>query len=334
MFPALLCMGKTIAQDVHFSQFFETPLLRNPALAGIFDGDTRIQGVYRSQWGSVTVPYTTGSFNAEYKKPVGKRNDYLTIGMEILYDKAGTSSFTTSNILPALNFHKSLNDEKTKYLSLGIMAGWVNRTIDRSKITTNNQFDGNGYNPSLADGETFPSASYNYWDGSIGMSFNSCINDNKDYNYYIGLAYHHLNRPRNSFYQNPIIELNPKWVFSAGVKLPMNESAAITLQGDFSKQGSSSELIAGAMFSYKIGTDFEKPDYIVHFGSFMRVGDALIPTVKLDYHPFGVAISYDANISELRTASQGRGGIEISVTYIGFSDRNNSTKNAVVCPRF
>jgi hypothetical protein len=38
------------AQDLHFSQFFETPLLCNPALAGIFTGDYRIQGVYRDQW--------------------------------------------------------------------------------------------------------------------------------------------------------------------------------------------------------------------------------------------------------------------------------------------
>jgi len=44
------------AQDIHFSQFFETPLLRNPALAGIFTGDVRIQAVYRTQWASVTVP--------------------------------------------------------------------------------------------------------------------------------------------------------------------------------------------------------------------------------------------------------------------------------------
>ena len=27
------------AQDLHFSQFFEAPLLRNPALAGLFEGD-------------------------------------------------------------------------------------------------------------------------------------------------------------------------------------------------------------------------------------------------------------------------------------------------------
>ena len=90
-FVLLLMIGSNArTQDIHFSQFFETPLVRNPALAGIFSGDIRVQAVYRNQWNSVTVPYKTGSFNAEYKKPVGRGDDFLTIGGQVLYDKAGT----------------------------------------------------------------------------------------------------------------------------------------------------------------------------------------------------------------------------------------------------
>src|SRR5215216_1986707 len=84
----------SFCQDIHFSQFFEAPLLRNPALAGIFSGDLRIQGVYRTQWNSVTVPYQTASLNGEYKLPIGKSDDFLTLGGEILYDKAGTVALT------------------------------------------------------------------------------------------------------------------------------------------------------------------------------------------------------------------------------------------------
>ena len=45
------------SQDIHFSQFNEAPLLRNPALAGLFSGDIRLQSVFRTQWQSVTVPF-------------------------------------------------------------------------------------------------------------------------------------------------------------------------------------------------------------------------------------------------------------------------------------
>lgn len=323
------------AQDIHFSQFFEAPLLRNPSLAGIFDGDIRIQGVYRSQWGSVTAPYQTGSFNLEYKKPIGKGNDFITTGLQLLYDRAGTTNFTTTNILPAINYHKSLSDEKTKYLSLGFMGGIVQRRIDRSKMTTNNHFDGNGYNPSLPDGETFVNSSYSYGDGSVGMTFNSSLGtENREDNYFIGVAYHHFNRPKNTFYKNPDVELNPKLVISGGVRFDVNETSYFTLQADQYIQGVYHETIGGALYSYKIGEDFENPDYTLHFGAFLRWKDALIPVVKLDYNPFSVSLSYDVNVSDLKTASQGKGGMELSVTYRGFFDRDNSSRNAVLCPRF
>ncbi|MEP6595965.1 MAG: PorP/SprF family type IX secretion system membrane protein [Ginsengibacter sp.] len=328
-------MQKASAQDPHFSQFFEAPLLRNPSLAGLFAGDVRVQAVYRNQWGSVTIPYQTTSINAEYKQPLGRGNDFITTGFQVLYDKAGTTNFTTTNILPAVNYHKSLNGEKSKYLSMGIMGGYVQRRIDRSKITTNNQFDGQGYNPSLADGETLTQFSYHYWDGSVGLSFNSSIAGSETNNYFVGVAYHHFNRPINSFYVNPPVELSPKWVASGGVRFSLTEMSYITMQSDYSKQGDYSEVVGGATFSRKFGgEDYDEPLYTLHFGGYLRWKDAFIPVLKLDYNPFAIAVSYDANISQLKTASQGRGGFEISITYAGFLDRNNTTKNAVLCPKF
>src|SRR6187551_3689409 len=163
------------SQDLHLSQFFETPLLRNPALAGIFTGDVRVQTVYRDQWNSVTSGYRTGSLSGEYKVSVGKGDDYVTWGMQLFYDKAGTVSYTQTKILPALNYHKSLSSEKNTYLSLGFMGGWVQRSIDRSKVTTNSQWDGSGYNASLDINESLTNYNLKYGDASVGMSFNSGI---------------------------------------------------------------------------------------------------------------------------------------------------------------
>src|SRR5882672_1104123 len=166
------------AQDIHFSQFFETPLLRNPSLAGIFTGDVRVQAVYRDQWNSVTNAYRTGSLNAEYKMPVGKLEDFVTIGLQLLYDRAGTIGWTSTYILPALNYHKSLSESRNRYLSLGFMGGIVQRRFDRSKMTTNTQYNGGG------DGETFDKAQFTHPDGSVGLSYNSDMNDNPGNNYF------------------------------------------------------------------------------------------------------------------------------------------------------
>ena len=329
----LLCLPAARAQDIHFSQFFEAPLLRNPSLAGIFSGDYRVQAVFHDQWNSFTNAYRTGSLNAEYKMPIGKGNDFITTGLQLLYDKAGSAALSTTEILPALNYHKSLSNDKTMYLSLGFMGGLVNKSIDLSKVTTNSQYNGTAYDPALPDGETLVTPSVNYWDGSLGMSFNTSFGKDKANTMFIGAALHHLNRPKNSFYKNPAIELDPKYVFSVGMKLIVNEYTYFTLQADQSKQGSFKETIGGALYSYKLGDDAENSGYILHLGAFLRWKDAIIPVLKVDMNALSVALSYDANISELKTVSQGRGGFELSISYIGFLDRENS-KYRILCPKF
>ncbi|CAN5482949.1 hypothetical protein BH10BAC3_BH10BAC3_15430 [soil metagenome] len=327
--------GIVSSQDIHLSQFFEAPLWRNPSLAGIFTGDLRFQGVYRSQWASVTVPYKTGSFNGEYKMPVGGGNDFLTIGGQIMYDRAGTTNFTTTHLLPALNFHKSLSDQKNAYLSLGFMGGFVQRSIDPSKITTNSQWDGSGYNSTLSINESLANYNAKYGDASVGMSFNSGIGSSEYDNFFVGVAYHHFNRPKNSFYHDPVIDLNAKWVYSLGVRFGITPSTYLTIQADHSNQGRYNETLAGAMIGVALqGYDFNESKYNLHVGGFLRWGDAFIPVIKMDYKPFSVALSYDVNISQLKSASQSRGGFELSISYQAFFDRNNSTKNAVLCPRF
>ena len=328
-----LLAGQGFCQDLHFSQFFEAPLLRNPSLAGIFTGDYRIQGVYRDQWNSITNGYRTGSFNGEYKMPVGNTSDFITAGLQVLYDKAGTVGLTTTEVLPALNYHKSLSDQKTMFLSLGFMGGIVEKMIDRSKVTTNSQFDGNVFNPSIPDGESFPTPNIHYFDGSVGMSFNTSFGAGQKNSMFVGAAYHHLNRPRNSFYQDAY-QLDPKYVFSAGVKLNIDDYSYFTLQADHSIQGGFVETIGGVMYSYKLGTDPVNAQYIVSLGGFVRVGDAMIPVLKLEANPLAIAISYDVNISPLKTVSQGQGGFELSISYIGFLERVNSSKFKMLCPHF
>ncbi|MBZ5859252.1 PorP/SprF family type IX secretion system membrane protein [Flavihumibacter profundi] len=330
---ALTTQFNGFAQDIHFSQFYEAPLLRNPSLAGIFTGDIRAQLVYRDQWNSFTNAYKSGSFNAEYKMPVGHSDDFITAGIQMLYDKAGTVSLTSTHILPAVNYHKALSSERNMYLSVGFMGGIVQKSIDRSKVTTDNQFTGGAYNPSIADGESFANANYMYADASVGTSFNTSFGSENTNNLFFGIGYHHLNRPSNSFYRNANEALHPKWVYSAGVRFDVNEQAFFNLQADYSKQGTATEIIGGALYGYKIGSP-DVPDYILYAGAFLRMKDALIPVIKIDYHPFAIGISYDVNVSQLKTASQGRGGFELSVTYIGFLDRESSSKFKIFCPRF
>ncbi len=55
----------SFAQDIHYSQFYASPLTLNPALTGVNECNYRIGAMYRNQWKSVTTPYQTPSISFE-----------------------------------------------------------------------------------------------------------------------------------------------------------------------------------------------------------------------------------------------------------------------------
>jgi len=200
-------------------------------------------------------------------------------------------------------------------------------------MTTNNQFDGDRFNSSLADGETNLIPSFTYFDGSVGMSFSSQLGENEQNNFYVGAAYHHFNKAKkNSFYQsmdNPVIS---KKVFSGGVHMELANNSSITVQSDYSVQGASKEIVLGAMYTMNLDNN-ETTKYRFHFGSYVRWNDAIIPVAKIETRGMSIAASYDANISQLKNYSRGNGGFEISVTYQK-AKKVNSSLDAVKCPKF
>ena len=73
-----LIVPQANAQDIHFSQFYNTPLIVNPAFTGVFGGDQRAMLIYRNQWSSVATPYKTfgGSFDT---RMFDKRNGNFSL---------------------------------------------------------------------------------------------------------------------------------------------------------------------------------------------------------------------------------------------------------------
>ena len=66
-------------------------------------------------------------------------------------------------------------------------------------------------------------------------------------------------------------------------------------------------------------------------GTFYRRNDAVIPVIKLDYYNLAVGLTYNVNISKLRTASQFRDGFELTLSYKSFLNIRNSSAEKVRC---
>src|SRR5271156_6168840 len=107
---AMLLGGSAVAQDVHFTQYFTSPLTLNPALTGLVNEDLRFAANFRTQWSTVSAnPYITGTISYDMAVLKGKlpEGDALGIGLLGLYDKSGTGGLTNTTVGLSLAYHKA-----------------------------------------------------------------------------------------------------------------------------------------------------------------------------------------------------------------------------------
>jgi type IX secretion system PorP/SprF family membrane protein len=329
----LLFFEMASGQDINFSQFYDLPLLRNPALAGLFAGDIRITSAFRSQWQAVTVPYRTIGLGIEYKKIISPNSDdYITYGLQMSNDIAGDSRLSRTQLFPVLNFHKSLSGDKGSYLSAGFMGGPVMQRFDPSKLSFDDQYMNGTYSSSNPTHESFSRTSLTYWDAAAGLSFSSIAGEST--RYYIGAGLFHFTKPKVAFQQQNDIILNQKYVLNAGLSTPLTLDDQLIVYADYFMQGGSRQAQAGLLLEHFFVSNDENQKTGISGGLIYRWKDAFIPVVKLDYNKLGIGISYDVNSSKLKTASQLRGGYEVTLTYKTFRNNYNSSADKVRCPVF
>ncbi len=302
-----------LAQDIHYSQFNASPQNLNPAQTGLFDGDWRFVGNYRSQWAIIPVPYRTFSIAADTRLKTKLKKDALALGLVINTDKSGDSKFTTTQAFISAAYIKKLNKDSTHFISVAVQPGITAKSFSTSELTFDSQFDGDHYNPALSSQENFPTTRITYFDLGGGLVYLYRKNQRTQVN--IGVAGFHLNQPKQSFFNNTAIKLDPKMTISGIVEFPITAKIDVLPTILYQKQGKFHETLLGGFGKYYL-----KPVNgmytAVSLGAFYRLKDAFILVANMDYRNFNVGLSYDVNISKLIAATNHRGGFEISVIYI------------------
>src|SRR4026209_1893105 len=108
MIGCILHIQRGNAQDPHFSQFYEAPLLLNPARAGFINGTYQLTGIYRSQWSDVTLPFKTISGTINVNVPSGKnKNNIIGIALTDFADKSGDASYITNHFNAVFAYHRN-----------------------------------------------------------------------------------------------------------------------------------------------------------------------------------------------------------------------------------
>lgn len=303
----------TLAQDIHFSQFFNSPLTLNPAQTGDFDGSYRIGIIYRDQWTSVNSPYKTFSGSFDMTFPIGlAAGDAVSGGLIMYSDKAGDGNYNTMNVSLSGAYHKALGIDKR--LSLGVQFGFLQRKLDFNEYYFADQFDGTNFT-NLTTQESLAVQNLNNMDLNIGLQYSALFSDN--FAGKVGVSAMHLISPKESFFNNPNVKLPIQIIGHAEANIKLSDKLMLNPRFIYRSQKKAMEFEVGGDLGYKLNSS--NFDATLYGGVWFRATgtDAIIPYAGIEYKDFKLGLSYDVNISSLSEASKGKGGFEISLMYIG-----------------
>jgi len=317
------------AQDLHFSQFFNSPLTTNPANTGFLpDADYRLGANYRNQYSSImSVPYKTSSIFGDAQVFRDKLdNGWLGIGGVILSDVAGSGSLRSTKVYGSIAYHQQLGI--SSLVSAGFNIGWANKRIDQSKLKFPDQFDGKFFeNPITAVSLTNTSVSY--MDVQAGMNYAYFPQENVYIN--AGYSIMHVNRPKETFFDDNTnagrIPMRHTGFLNAILKV--NDRVIINPNAYFTTQAKASELVIGLNGNYNL-SEYGEKQFVA--GLYYRVGGSVIPMAGFELSGVKFTFSYDVTISSLNQFNGYRGAAEFSVVKKGLYPQHGDRQT--MCPSF
>lgn len=320
------------AQDLHFSQFFNSPLTTNPANTGFIpDGDYRLGVNFRDQWSSImSVPYKTMSaFGDVQLLKSHNETGWLGAGAVILRDVAGSGNLTSTKMYGSMAYHQMIG--YGSLLSLGFNVGYANKQINVSNLKFPDQFDGKFFDNKLPTSVMLQRNNIGYLDMQVGMNYAYFPTDKIYLN--TGFSVHHVNQPRESFFEsNDVTNKVPRrYIGFLNGSFMVNDQWIINPNAYFTMQAKSSELVAGLNAHYNLSGDGE---YVLIGGVYYRHKEAAIPLIGIGYKDYVFSFTYDATISELKNYNNTRGAFEFSLIKQGVFDKYNGNRRETICPSF
>lgn len=299
------------AQDIHFSQYFYSPLTLNPANAGNFDGDWRIANNYRNQWKALSIPFRTIGVSYEHQFYIF--SEQFSYGINIVNDKSGPAGLTVNKLFGTIAYHKKIESHN---LHFGIQGGMIFKNFSLDQLTFPSQFDmTTGYfNNQLNNNETNLISNINYPDLNIGFLWQKQM---RRIQTEIGVAAFHLIMPKESF-NDDNNKLPIRYTIYGGIYYPV-KSFYVKPQVFEMRQNKATDLLLGLELGFNL-THAPIKLKRIFAGYFTRndfntAFDASIFMIGFQIKQLQLAFSYDINTSPLSVATNKRGAYEFSLIF-------------------
>jgi type IX secretion system PorP/SprF family membrane protein len=315
------------AQDLHFSQYFNNPLLINPANTGFNpDYDFRVGVNYRDQWANVGTPYRTMSAWGDAKLFTNRfENGWVGVGAALFKDAAGTSNLSRTSAFASVAYHQMLG--YNSLLSGGFSLGYTSKRVDISKLNFDNQWNGKFFDVAIPSNEPFSYSQTAYLDLQMGLNYAYFASENVYFN--AGVSMMHINMPRESFFDPTVSDNRIPRRYTAFVNssIKIQDLWIVNPNVYVSKMGNAWETVLGFNANRNLSGDGLQQ---LILGFYYRHKDAVIPMIGYQVNDLRITVNYDATISSLGPLNGTRGGYELSIVKSGVF--SSSAGSSIKCP--
>jgi type IX secretion system PorP/SprF family membrane protein len=140
-------------------------------------------------------------------------------------------------------------------------------------------------------------------------------------NFDIGVSAFHLNKPKQTFFDDEKQFLAPRYVVHANIESFLSEQVIFNANGVYQKQAGSSYFSIGGALGYYLPS-YEK-DLIVNAGLWYWSNNAIIPYFGFCYGNAQIGLTYDITISKLKEAPKKAHTFELCLILRGNGGKSN-----------
>lgn len=316
----------SVAQDIHFSQFYAAPLTLNPALTGNFNGLYRVSGIYRNQWPGMTTSkpaFSTPSVSVDFSLLREKiKNGSLGVGVVFVNDQQNGKTFNINHILGSVAYNMGFGPEGKFQLGLGLQGGVITNKVDFTRLRF-----ADGFDPNTLD---YNQSSESLGKGKIRGQFNVGLFTKYDFmktgRVYAGYSFNNLTRYKQDYVLNSIEKFNTPFrhTVHGGFEFDIKDKAVLIPGALYQNQAKAQETNFGLTAGIHVVRDPAKRATLF-VGLWNRLNKAnytLIPKIGFEYKGFRAGFAYDAALGKQMSDSRNIGGpyaqaFEVTLSYIG-----------------
>ncbi|HRH02877.1 MAG TPA: type IX secretion system membrane protein PorP/SprF [Bacteroidia bacterium] len=321
-YMASLMMVK--GQDMHFSQFYSSPVYLNPALAGL-NVCSRATLVYRNQWPGISKAFNSYLFSSDHFIADAK----IGAGMLMAHDEAGSGNLMTTIVSPTLAYELRVSQEFG--IRFGIQPGLTQKRINYKKLVFGDQIARGGDVSTIEDSKP----SKTYFDAGTGIFFYTK-------QYWGGFALNHINQPNESL-TGTTSRLPVKYTLHGGYSHLLNaderdelKRKSITSVFHYRHQKKFDQFDYGLYYRenvFTVGLWYRGLNIVKRYRKGYQNNDALCLILGLQNKRTSFGYSYDITISKLANVSQG--AHEVTVSYqLCNPKKKKKIRLTVDCPKF